>query len=321
MIRKKLLLVCPIRFYYYSDFLKISFQKLGYDVRLANEEFPYGHFYSALAKLFSAVNLNFLSITTKAYFSKHLLSGNHYDLIIIIKGRGISKKLIKLMKKHSNRIIGYNFDSFDFNKNSLRWFKHVDNFYTFDFRDSKNYKIPMIHLFSSIKTKKNIIDKNYDISVIQKIHSNRLNFIHFVINAMKDKSIFIYLYEVNLFSFLKNFLMNPFLYFKLRKYIHFEPLSYDKYVKLINESRFTLDIAHPKQSGITIRCFEALHLGTKIITNNNHIFQHNFFDNNNTVLIKNKNIKKFISSFKFTSLTKSFSIERNIDDFINELIS
>ena len=27
--------------------------------------------------------------------------------------------------------------------------------------------------------------------------------------------------------------MNPFLYFKLRKYIHFEPLSYDKYVKLI----------------------------------------------------------------------------------------
>ena len=32
----------------------------------------------------------------------------------------------------------------------------------------------MIHLFSSLK-KKNIIDKNYDISTIQKIHSNRLN--------------------------------------------------------------------------------------------------------------------------------------------------
>ena len=133
----------------------------------------------------------------------------------------------------------------------------------------------MIHLFSSIKTKKNTIHKKYDISVIQKIHSNRLNFIHFVVNAMKDKSIFIYLYEVNLFSFFKNLLKNPFLYFKLRKYIHFEPLSYEEYVKLIKDSRFTLDVAHPKQSGITIRCFEALHLGTKIITNNNHVFKHN----------------------------------------------
>ena len=66
-------------------------------------------------------------------------------------------------------------------------------------------------------------------------------------------------------------LRHPILFFKYRNFIHTKPLKKELYEDVISKSEYTVDYAHPNQTGTTIRCFEAAALGTRVITNNKFI--------------------------------------------------
>ena len=102
-------------------------------------------------------------------------------------------------------------------------------------------------------------------------------------------------------------------------------MTYDKYSDYMRQSIFTLDYSHPKQSGITMRCFEALSCKTKIITNNTNVLNDGLFDDSTIICLEiNKqyslehmeNIKK---QFKDISYTKNWQ-SRSINDFVNDLL-
>jgi spore maturation protein CgeB len=80
-----------------------------------------------------------------------------------------------------------------------------------------------------------------------------------------------------------------------------------------------LDLAHPKQSGTTIRCFEALSCGTKIITNNKFVTKNPFFDNYNTIFYDLKTLN-LLSNYNNIKDNKPKKIHRTIQDFMSELL-
>ncbi len=279
--RRRALLIFPESFYSFADGILKAMSAAGYDVVIANHEYPKNIFGKILGNLRVFWPLY---ITTKHVLYRNFIAGRYYDLVLIVKGRGISRQALQILRQATHRIIAYNFDSFGYNPSPTSWYECVDKYCTFDYRDSEKYSIPLVELFSSVPVADAPKRGLYDISAILRNHSNRLKYLDAVLNALPGKKTFIYIFELNLFTFALNFIRNPLLYMKYRSSIHFKPLPYSDYVSVLANSNFTLDYAHPKQSGITVRCFEAASTQTKIITNNPFVKRHRFFNEENTLI-------------------------------------
>ena len=108
---------------------------------------------------------------------------------------------------------------------------------------------------------------------------------------------------------------------KWRKYISFKPLDYSCYIDIINRSIYTLDFAHPKQTGTTIRCFEALACKSKIITNNKNIFTNPAFNEKNVIIFPLKgNVEKLYEVMKEKKRLMCEFKARSINDFVDDIL-
>ncbi|WP_339882844.1 hypothetical protein [Polaribacter vadi] len=314
---KNCLLIFPLTFYSFSDYIRKNLESRGYQVDVINDEYPNNMFGKILGKL----HIPLSPYITEKVIYKQKLKNNNYDLVLIFKGRGMSKSLIKKLKTASIKVVGYNFDSFKYHSHPLSWFKEVTNYYTFDYKDGKKHTIPIVELFSSLPQNNSKKITEYSISAIVRNHSDRINFIDKILNQLNEKKVFIYIFEKDFFTFIINFFRNPLLYIKYKKFIFFKPLPYDKYVDVLKKSNFTIDYAHPKQSGATVRCFEALSCQTKIITNNHNIKNNLKFGDNN-VIVYSKDVSADIMMKKYKKIIDIIpeKFNRSIDDFINDLI-
>ncbi|PZX49677.1 hypothetical protein LV84_04208 [Algoriphagus ratkowskyi] len=315
--QKKCLLISPQSFYFYSEYLSKTLASYNYDVVVSNDEYPDNTFGKIMGKL----KIPLLRSITEKKILKDFVEGNTYDLVLIIKGRGISPSLLKALKQVSTQVIGYSFDSFKYFDAPLKWLKDVDKFYTFDYRDGDKHNIPIIELFSSMPENNDEKVSTYKISAIVRNHSDRLKYINDVLSNLDEKNIFVFIYEQNIITFLQNFINNPLLYIKFWKHISFKPLPYKEYIRVLNESDFTIDFAHPAQSGITIRCFEALSSQTKIITNNPFVKRNKYFTENNVIIFEN-NSDSTILKKKFRDIESKIPVKNNrsINNFIEDLI-
>ncbi len=316
-LQKKCLLITPKSFYFYSEYLSKTLSQYNYEVTISNDEYPE----NTLGKIMGKLQIPILLKTTKKRFLQEFLNGKSYDLVLIIKGRGMSPSLLQQIKRESSKVIGYSFDSFNYHKAPLKWLQYVDKFYTFDYNDSKNHNLPIVELFSSMPENKTQKTFSYQISAIVRNHSDRLEYINKVLSNLKIESKFIFIYEQNLVTFFQNFIKSPILYLKYWKYISFKSLPYSEYTRVLKESDFTIDFAHPAQSGITIRCFEALASQTKIITNNPFVTKNKYFTEGNSILFKkdedSSKLKERFSKLEYQIPEKH---SRTINNFIEELI-
>ncbi len=316
MSDKKCLLIIPNKFYSFHKLIEAGLVAKGYTVTIANDEYPI----NAFGKITGKLQLPIVFSSTYNYFKKHILDGERYSLTVIVKGRGMSNKLITALKSQSDRVVGYNWDSFKYNKGPLKWYKNVDKYYTFDFEDSLNYSIPILELFSSLQPDKEPKVIKYDFSALFRNHSKRLKYLDNVLSSIKESSAFIYIYEQNVLTFTTNFLKNPSLYLKYKKHIHFKPLPYTKYLEALKSSAFTIDYAHPDQSGITMRCYESLSMNTRIITNNLSVKKSNYFNDANSIVFPlNGDVGKLVREYNECKDKNLKAKYRRIGNFVDEL--
>ena len=311
------LLIFPQSFYSFSNYIKNYLTSIGYDVETINDEFPD----NTLGKIMGTLQMSIHTSISEKVITEKYVNGKTYDLILIFKGRGMSKSLIEKFKLISPKVIAYNFDSFSYFKNAKSWYKSVNSYYTFDYKDAKVFCLPIIELFSSLPLSTNKKEIKYSVSAIVRNHSNRIKFIDNVLVGLNEKSTFVYIYEKNIVSFAVNFFKNPVLYIKYRKMIHFKTLSYDEYINVLNQSDFTIDYAHPKQTGITIRCFEASSCRTKTITNNAFVLNNSNFNSTNTIVFnQHTNMDDFRNNYNRIKNILPKLYNRSIGDFMTELL-
>lgn len=315
--KKECLLIAPLAFYSYSKYIKEGLVSAGYNVTLCNDEYPD----NTMGKVMGKLGIPGLVTITRKTVEQRFLKNGRYELVLIIKGRGMGVELIRQFRERSAKVVGYNFDSFRYNRSPLKWYQELNSFFTFDYRDSEQYKIPVVPLFTSI-SESSAKEVKYDVSAIVRNHSDRIKYIDNVVSSGVFERKFIYIYEQNVFTFVRNFIKNPFLYSKYWKYIFFKPLKYGDYLDALKSSNFTIDYAHPSQSGITIRCFEALACQTKIITNNPFIFSYDKFGKHNTILfdgtLSRSQLQERYEAMK-DGVPDAYS--RTIRHFIAELVS
>lgn len=264
LARRRCLLILPRHFYSFEKYLCAGLEAKGYAVVVANDEYPQG----LLGKVIGKLQVPTVRWSTRRTIERRYLGGQRYDLVLIFKGRGMSPRLIDRLREIGSRVVGYNWDSFRLNRAPLRWMRHADRYFTFDYRDAERWHLPVVELFSAAANSGVKKAVKYDLSVIVRNHSARLAYLHEVLSALRPQRSYIHIFELNIFTFIYNALRHPWLYWRYRRSISFKPLPYAEYSRVMAASRFTIDYAHQTQTGVTMRCFEAANSRTKIITNN-----------------------------------------------------
>jgi hypothetical protein len=315
---KSCLIISPTSFYGLHSSIAKEISSRGYYVTIMNDEYPnsqlgllIGNFANALSRL----------ITYRHYYALLNNSSIKYDLIVIFKGRGVSLRLIELLRNHAQRVISYNWDSLRYFNGPINWYKSVDKYSTFDFTDSNEINVQRIDLFSE-RCSTEISNKNIDISCIMKNHSDRLVYLDRIYKALnKTNTFYIYIYEKNFLTLLRNLFRHPLLIYRWRKFIYFKGLSIDDFLQKLGSSKFTLDYAHPKQSGITMRCFQAMAFGTRIITNNKSVALPGSFTCNHAFVFDVNNDPAELIEYVAININNPAEIKcRSIKHFANELL-
>lgn len=254
----------PQSFYGFAATIAGSLEALGYTVTAANDEYPA----NTIGKIMGKLDLAPIRWLTRRAFHQRFLAGPRWDLVVICKGRGIGPALVDDLKRHADRVVGYHFDALAYDQATARWVAGVDRVTSFDYRDAAAHDWPVVELFSSLPAPDPLPPQRYRYSAIVRNHSQRLAYVDRIVSALGSTDSFVFVYEKSRFGFWRKAILSPQLYWKWRDRISFSPLPYADYVGVLAASKFTLDYAHPKQTGVTIRCFEALAVGARIITNN-----------------------------------------------------
>jgi hypothetical protein len=319
---KRCLLISPLAFYTFHDTVADALHARAYHVDLINEDYPFNVVGKIIGKVGSKLSaLSLLRWLTLRAFSKRLENEDRYDLIIIIRGRGMGRKLLEYLRTKADRIVGYNFDSFQINPSPLDWRDLTDKFATFDIEEAEKYNAPLVHLFSGTMTDLVGLAPEYDLSVIMRLHSSRLAYLEEVLDALPEAKTFVFLYEPGYVTLLFGLLGKPRLYFKFRSLISLTPMSYREALTQMAKSRVTLDFAHPMQSGMTLRCFEARSLGVRILSSNPYILDCDLFDAGGVGLHALGGDKAVLQA-TFAQLLDAPTIaqQRDTQDFLDDLL-
>lgn len=279
---KKILLISP-RFNNYGEIIKTSFEKHGAKVHLYSENMNY---------IFS--KLRYLSRSLNDFIQDKLLKkiindiDEHYDLLIVIKGEFLDSHFFDSLSRKSSfgKKVLYQWDSVTNNPNCLNISSYFDVVATFDRNDSLQFGFTYFPLFfSNYFNADSTGTKKYDLFFIGAFHSERhLELLRVKSFADKNNLTFCCKLYINFFTFIYRKLFDSsFSNVRLSDVI-FKTISLKGVAKLISESDYIVDIAHKHQSGLTIRTFEALGSGKKLITNNKSI-KHEVFYNNEKIFL------------------------------------
>ncbi|MFT6985480.1 MAG: hypothetical protein ACJAT7_001290 [Psychromonas sp.] len=244
-----------------------------------------------------------------------------YDILLIIKGEFLNTKFFECLLNKiriKNKVL-YQWDSVLNNPNTLVIQQYFDSVFTFDRDDANKYGFIYHPLFYiDLFERKANTTIEFDFFFIGVFHGDRHKELSKIKEYAKENNMTCYfkLY-ISLFNYLKCKLFdNDFAGVTLSDVI-FKGVSILEVAELLHKSRFVVDIAHKQQSGLTIRTFEALGAGKKLITNNKNIKKEKFYDANNVFFLDELNTLE-----DFPSPTASSSIQNHtVKSWVNELFS
>lgn len=314
MLQDKKILFISVRFFNYENIIKDKLEERGAIVDFFDERPSNSIFVKGILR----IKRDIYASKIKKYYDNLLeqLQTKTYDYFLLIKGEVIPVYFIKKVKKMNPgiKMIYYNYDSFQNNPHALDFLSLFDNKFTFDTDDAMRYNLDFRPLFYSddyknIRLKNVSQEKEYDIAFIGTAHSDRyiisesvgeksqkLGLSHFAYYYSQSKSVFYY----------KSMFDKSFKKFDIKK-LSFQTLTHSQIIDIYKKSNYILDINHPNQTGLTMRTFETLGAGKKLITTNQEIKKYKIYKSGNILVIDRNDVK----------LDPSFFAD-NTDEIANE---
>lgn len=178
-------------------------------------------------------------------------------------------------------------------KPTLRFYNKC---FTFDRADSKqldNFNfLPLFYCseYARLKLKE---DRDYDFAFIGTVHSQRMKIVQSFcdISVRDGMNFFYYLFIQSrvIYWFRRIMDVN---FSKYKSYtFNFKSLSIDDILGVFASTKAVIDIEHDKQKGLTMRTFEVLASGVKLITTNKDIVNYDLYHPNNVYVIDRYNVE------------------------------
>lgn len=292
-----------------------------FDERPANNNFTKG---------IIRINRNFLQKTINKYYKNILKSikSEKFDYLFVNRGEVVPKQFLEefiRLQPNCKRIF-YTWDSFGNHSHGLKILDYFDKKFTFDKKDAEKYNIGFRPLYFTDKYREiynSDTVKNIDLLFLGTAHSDRYIISNQIADWCKDNNLVAYNYyymQGKFVYYYKKFFDSSFKTFDFKK-LSFKGLTVDEIVQLYDRSNVILDISHPGQSGLTMRTFEAIGAGKKLITTNMNIREYPFYNTKNIFLIdRNKlELEKSFFDHQYESLDSKLYEKCSIDGWIEDL--
>jgi hypothetical protein len=298
--------------------LFLSVQTFNYEKAIANKLRDFGAIVdyfderpsnSIFAKGIIRFKRNLYHQKIDSYYKKILQKTNAttYDFLFVIKGEVVPLFFLEEFRKRNLncKFIFYTWDSFVNNPNAVSILKYFDEKFTFDGKDAIQHKINFRPLFfmdeyqNIYKEQKKEAFK-YHLLFLGTAHSDRYKISNSIVDwctQNKYASYAYYFMPSRIVFVYKSLFDSTFQNFSYQK-VSFKSLTIEEIIDLYGSSSVILDINHPGQQGLTMRTFEALGAGKKIITTNPDIKKYPFYNENNVFVINRENIVLHHSFFE-----------------------
>lgn len=297
----------------YSEYnlaIKSSFERQGGSV-----DFIYSKTQNFIQQLIS----KFYKDKTKTDFTNRcikFLNANRkkqFDFILIKSPFMLNHKFYEVLHGLYPNVkkVNYNWSSikmYDYTPFSI----YFDRVITFDYKDAKNKGFIYFPLFFVDEFKKNGLENNsndirYDITTVAHAYTvGRYEFLSKFRNFICSKGLNVYYYlYAPWISFVKARLKGTFIPDTYSKY-----LSLKQVAEIIAKSKAVVDCQMTIQDGLTMRTFETLGSGRKLITTNENIRKEVFYNSKDIYLVNqdgsnlNKNLLDFINNNDKVDSTK-----------------
>jgi hypothetical protein len=193
--------------------------------------------------------------------------------VLIISPEVIDRKFVNHLYQAGLRVHLYSWDGSGNKGGYIEYLDLLSGRGTFDPNDAERLGIEYFPLFAlndfAEITKSNNVEKIYDISFCGTMHSSRSKIIFQIIQIAHKRclNLKLMLYYHSKFLFVIRSLFD---WSGMRLLNKIKSRSFDKNDIALSmaQSNFVLDIAHPRQAGMTARTFEALICGARLLTNN-----------------------------------------------------
>lgn len=302
MLHGKKILLISVKFFNYEVLIKQELERMGASVMLFDER-PSNSFFS---KVIIRLKKEFYKTKINTYYKQLMkqLKNEKLDYFLLIKGEAVPKFFIDFLRSNNVniRLLYYTYDSFRNNKNGLEIMNLFDAKFTFDSNDAVKYKMGFRPLFFATDYSKLYLSTqgrfNYDLAFIGTAHSDRYAIAEgascWCLN--NGFSMFTFYFSPSKLLFkLKKVTEKSFKDFDNSK-ISFQSLSHEDIISVYKGSKSILDINHPGQNGLTMRTFETLGAGRKLITTNENVRKYPFYNSQNIWII-DRNNPKYEKSF------------------------
>ncbi|MDR0234804.1 MAG: lipopolysaccharide biosynthesis protein [Acinetobacter sp.] len=262
-----------------------------FDERPANNNFTKGMI---------RINRNFLQRRINKYYQNilKLISNQEFDFLLVNRGEVVPKffleKFIKLQPKCQR--IFYTWDSFGNHSHGLSILEYFHKKFTFDRKDAEKYQIGFRPLYFTDRYREiyeSDTDKSIDLLFLGTAHSDRYIISNQIAEWCKENKLTVFNYyymQGRLVYFYKKYFDQSFKMFDFKK-LSFKSLNAQDIVQYYDKCNVVLDISHPGQSGLTMRTFETIGAGKKLITTNIEIKNYPFYNQHNILVFDRNDIK------------------------------
>jgi hypothetical protein len=299
----KKILFLSVSFFNYEKAIAKRLSDLGAEVDFYDERPSNSNFSKGIVRL----NKKFYHLKINTYYKRILqeVRNKRYDYFFLIKGEATPSFFLKSIRETNPEIvmIYYNFDPLTEYPDLIDHLKYFDKKFTFEYRDSVTYDMNFRPLFY-LDEYKNLNQRSeasaYDIVFIGSAHTDRYivgEKIRDVADKFGLKSYFYY-YAMGKIAFrLKKIIDKNLKQFDMAK-VSFEKLNHQQIIDFYRKTKSVVDINKPFQNGLTIRTFEVLASGRKLITTNSDIIHYPFYSPDNVLVIDRENIQLNPDFFK-----------------------
>ena len=328
LYNRKVLFFCP-DFRKYDEAIANKLRALGAEVIHFGTD-PKGLIYETMMSSNQARN-KFRRLLDKCrakYFQNiwETIEGETFNFVFVIKGDTFPDWfLTKLKEANINaKFILYQWDSlkayFYRSKSYFTNYKDIyDKIYSFDPCDCNNIKgikyRPLFYLDIYANLKEEYSGKlDYDLYFTGSGQKDRVTILSQIADNSPDLRI-IFNFHILFFSkYVKNIII-PKSGFKF----YLGNISHHKIIEGMIRSKAVIDIPSSYQSGLTIRTFEVLSLGRKLITTNQNIRNEPFFSEKN-ILIIDKNTPEISRKFLEEPFVSIDMTNYSLESFLLEML-
>ncbi|TMS92563.1 hypothetical protein CWB58_13670 [Pseudoalteromonas sp. S201] len=315
----KVLLIAPEFYTYHNELLK-AFNKIS-DQVVFYSEMKQTILYRLSCRLSKSLKIKLEKQHTQKLLK--LSKNGGFEAVFIVRGACLTSDVLSELKKNISNATFYLYQWDSYQQNDYRpIISFFDSVSTFDSQDAEELKLKYEPLFYS-DVYRDISEANdykpYDLVFYGAYHSDRLTVIKHFEKLLSEAGL---VFKSHLY--IKKI---PLLFRLLKREISFSDLRFFKTYSVsaseiahnYAKTKAVLDIELSIQSGLSIRTFEVLGSGVKLITTNVNIIKETFYNSEQIMVIDRNNINANLSFF--TSSSKDCDIAfYHIDTWLQRIL-